>query len=353
MVHPDFEEFNPLRQPDGRWRRAVEIVQRRLLLLTHTEDADVVRAIDYLRKVDSAKSPDCTLPSSAFADVHAARHIAEQGGLTKDLREAHILARRNDDTIAALLHIPARVVEIYEALYFHVRDRLECSDWIASNIIGPGLHRGFAPDESAQLWKAFAYFEGPLVLDRLLDVALDRPLTTSLQVPEGQDPDRYEERIRLSVRLAIAVRMRNNAKELQRLYRLKRRLDLAALGKNDRPDPQLDRMLATLAGPLGKSRPRSKSRSAKRDMHRNPGATDPVVGDLVAKDAVADPGPEKPTVKNETSTPRSRAGGALAPAPASSPRRSGRAKARPNATAAPPNPALCNSSAHSSSCRPQ
>jgi hypothetical protein len=63
------------------------------------------------------------------------------------------------------------VIDYYEKLFFHVRDRLSASDWILQVIKGP--RRSYRDNASAEMTEAnrgyvlrlFAYYGGPLVLD--------------------------------------------------------------------------------------------------------------------------------------------------------------------------------------------
>ena len=93
--------------------------------------------------------------------------------------EARILAGQADDEIAAELPCPPEAVGWYEAIFYHVRDRLEAHDWILAHVLGPdtpewgggdsvGGEEPLADPGFDPTLKWFAYFGGPHVLDFLL-----------------------------------------------------------------------------------------------------------------------------------------------------------------------------------------
>jgi hypothetical protein len=143
------------------------------------------------------------VPSDAllrrFADLHAAQQLHEGGGTTRLLVQARLLARQTSSEIAVRTGFADSVIDAYETVFFHCRDRLEAHDWVLTCAIGV---RSWAepkgPDPAAVL-KAFAHWGGPRVLEAVQPYLLhgkdlfDPPL--DLATPEG----RREQVIRLTV----------------------------------------------------------------------------------------------------------------------------------------------------------
>jgi hypothetical protein len=100
-----------------------------------------------------------------------------------------------------LTGVAASVVDAYEALFFHCRDRLDARDCVDAMFIGRA-GRSAAPDPAAVLM-SFAYHGGPWVLDAVLPYLVggralfDPP--PDLATPEG--------RFDASVRLAVAAEL--------------------------------------------------------------------------------------------------------------------------------------------------
>jgi hypothetical protein len=94
--------------------------------------------------------------------------------LTRQQVEARLLTGQSYDEIGSKLPATPKAVEYYEQLFFNVRDRLACKDWI-SNIIEQRRRDerewGCTSEEAERgyVMRKFAYSGGPLVLDALLN----------------------------------------------------------------------------------------------------------------------------------------------------------------------------------------
>jgi hypothetical protein len=130
--------------------------------------------------------------------------------------EARLLAGQSDDEIAGRLGVEAEVVLAYEKIYFDVRDKLESTDWIRFNAIGPGLYQGFDPGDLELVWKVYAFHLGPLVLDDLI-------AATGGGTPgtwAGLVDPRVADLLRLSVAIDSIPATPDHALDLLRLFRL-------------------------------------------------------------------------------------------------------------------------------------
>ncbi len=86
---------------------------------------------------------------------------------TKHQVEACILAREENWTIGFKCGLAPEQVEAYECIFFNVREKLDHPGYILHSVIGPALQRSFAERDYSAIWKLYAYYYGPYVLDAL------------------------------------------------------------------------------------------------------------------------------------------------------------------------------------------
>jgi hypothetical protein len=156
-------------------------------------DLAIVECAAYLRAVTEGHDEQAV--RHRWPWLAAAHEIAEQDNPRRWELESRVLANQPVNEISARCGLLPEVIGTYEALFFDVRARLGAGIWITSTVIGDGLQRGFADHEVGPLWRALAYFGGPLILDALLDAfhaarRPDEPLTLSiyLRPDSGIDP---------------------------------------------------------------------------------------------------------------------------------------------------------------------
>jgi hypothetical protein len=114
--------------------------------------------------------------------------------------EARIVADRPTAEVAGRTGLPAGVVEAYEALFFAVRDRLGCIDWIATFVFGPRLYEGITEKDADLILKRFAYGYGAVVLDALIPVLF----SCSAKGAGGGEAD-IDHRLAASLHRAVAT----------------------------------------------------------------------------------------------------------------------------------------------------
>lgn len=109
----------------------------------------------------------------------------------KAIVDAKILAREDDDYLAADLATIPDAFTWYELLFFNVRERLHSQTYIVKTVMGAPATRvtGFddviSDDLRYMLYKMFAYFGGSLMLDTIISGFQRGPLPTK--------PDRCRE----------------------------------------------------------------------------------------------------------------------------------------------------------------
>ena len=103
----------------------------------------------------------------ALAWAHAIYSNTDQSHV-RCVVEARILARQTNAEIAARVGTEEDIIDIYEKVFFSVRDRLQYSDYIFQVVMGKTLHASLSTvDNYGILWKLFGYAGGPLVLDAI------------------------------------------------------------------------------------------------------------------------------------------------------------------------------------------
>jgi hypothetical protein len=105
-------------------------------------------------------------------DLHYA-HLLRQDRQTDlpAILEARILAGQDDQAIARTVGTIPEVIDSYELLFFHVRDRLDVEDWVLQIVLA-GEMRGNAVPTATQhkrlLYRLAGYAGGPQALKQVL-----------------------------------------------------------------------------------------------------------------------------------------------------------------------------------------
>lgn len=82
--------------------------------------------------------------------------------------EARLLARQDDEDIAARCGLTAAAVRAYHDLFFQVRDVLGAEFYIHNVVLGPQVDAGLSEDDTDILLKLLGYAHGPLMVDLVL-----------------------------------------------------------------------------------------------------------------------------------------------------------------------------------------
>lgn len=158
----DFEEHNPFREVDWRWRYACELAERAEVRSDTTFYGETIReAARFLRHQAKMSGPR----TEFHTDLEKVQAIHLENGRTRLLIEAYLLARFKPEHITPYVGIEPFLVEFYERLFFNVLDRLDASLYIAKAVIGSLKD----PMTVRRLLRWFAYHGGPAVVRRLGD----------------------------------------------------------------------------------------------------------------------------------------------------------------------------------------
>lgn len=192
----------PTRPLDWRWQRAGLLLD--LGLRCRGRDDDHVRQARRYHAArgrcrgDVARRHLATrLP--ALAGAHA---LATGSTWTRSLVEARLLAGEDPARIAAREGLDPDVIVAFEALFFHVTDRLGCRSYLMHTAVGP-LGSGIPAEDVGRFLRFFAYQGGLVALDAALAALLGGPTEVG---PLAEKTSAALERLRHAVAPAAAVR---------------------------------------------------------------------------------------------------------------------------------------------------
>jgi hypothetical protein len=169
-----FDETIWCRPPDARWQNAQKLAQKAGFSPRHGRAANhlasFLRQRQRLERGESDESAESF--TRRYAALIEAEAIYKAEGLRKWTLEARILARQSPREIARAMRLSLHVVRTYEAVFFHVADRLDASVYIHTYVIGnPLLSQPVAEDDAEFFLKRFAYLGGTVGLEMLLPLA--------------------------------------------------------------------------------------------------------------------------------------------------------------------------------------
>jgi hypothetical protein len=148
-------------RPNWRWVRARELVDKRLSPRRSRDDKFVAQAYKYLQRYRKDNPRVEEQVASAYPTIHKAKELYEDiySG-TRWVHEAGVMAGQSLEFMAEYLNTAIEVLEVYEALFFDVRDALEHKGCILSNVLMPLFKGGARAKDPDFAWKLVAYEGG-------------------------------------------------------------------------------------------------------------------------------------------------------------------------------------------------
>jgi hypothetical protein len=266
-IFPARQRYSVCRSPAWRWKRARAIVEQGLTCTARTDDLTTRRVVEHLRACGLSLGGSQTqggVPADAV--LHAAHRLYEAGGLVRFIVQARLVARQSPCEVARLTSFDPAVIETFEASFFEVRDHLDAKDWIANQVLWPGLEANLPIEALGGALMAIGYWLGQAILDITLAVATDAPLPSWVCAPAGEPARLYEARVRLSTKLllaALTLRTSADASAMKKLMRAKRRLEREIDGTLVPADPILEAMVDWMAN-LSRRRPEAPGEDRPR-----------------------------------------------------------------------------------------
>ena len=145
--------------PDWRWRRASRLVDNGLRPSRTRDDNHVRGAWRFLKRMQRMDIKAEERLADDMPDLFTAFEIYDdnQAGL-RWIFEASIMADRPVQEMAQYLRTGVAVLEVYEVMFFDVRDALQNSGCVVSNVLLPMMTGGVGPRDIDVTWKAMAFF---------------------------------------------------------------------------------------------------------------------------------------------------------------------------------------------------
>lgn len=170
----DHTIMNACRPPDWKWRRAEGAAagtEPGPSRKWDTKDgaAAIRRALKFMSRYQAVNSVEdkYELAFSMPEMYWAYRMYEDLSSVIRYGVEAHILAKSTDVDIAMRVCYSPQVIRTFEDMFFDVRSRLSCRQWVVHSIIGVSVHHGVAERQFDLLWKLYGLMMGQHVLDAL------------------------------------------------------------------------------------------------------------------------------------------------------------------------------------------
>jgi hypothetical protein len=197
---------NIFRPVDWRWRRATDLVESGGPLSPGHDDGPVQEAVRYLRAWRACRAEEeLQRLAREMPDLHGAHQLHLARSFQTWEAQARLLTEESFAQVAEKCGSDPRVIETYHSTFFHVRDRLHVEGYILFQVIGPKAHRGLSEADIDVILKMYAYYGGPIVLDRLVDYFKNPPPKVPAR-PEQLGPDELKLlRDKLLVRASIVL----------------------------------------------------------------------------------------------------------------------------------------------------
>ena len=171
--------MNPFRRPRWRAERAMQMVEHRPSpLKPRSSDDRYVREYRWFLLQYLAEDADEDQRNAAIQEqphvyhAHSLRYHPDTE--LRQILEARLLTSESFAQIAERFGVEPAAIDYYEKLFFHVRDRLECSDWIVKVIRELPEERAPNPEgilttaQRGLVYRLFAYHGGSEVLDAVI-----------------------------------------------------------------------------------------------------------------------------------------------------------------------------------------
>jgi hypothetical protein len=180
-------EQSPVRSLSWRCDRALELLDHRPIPLRPTENDDHLVEYYYwflyhLRRADEDEEL-CEAIAEEFPHMIVAHQLYySETDMTRALLEARLLTPQPEEDIARNLGVHRLVVQLFEALFFAVRDKLHSDDYIRKAALTPPFaQRNNRSTGSTQrrkyLYRVIGYYGGVEALNAVLHGNLGKPTT--------------------------------------------------------------------------------------------------------------------------------------------------------------------------------
>jgi hypothetical protein len=224
-----FEKYNPVRSRCWRFDRVLELIENQPFPRrpSRVHDDPYIRGYyNFLleNRCTDWKNSDRTSSDQELALVQA--HLLRWSLDAEDraIVEARLLARETDAEIARKCGILPKAVAWYEGLFFCVRDRLQCSSWIAGTIRGMAGQlplygtNSLTEQQRHTVYRLFGYHGGSDILDAMIGAISPRPRPLKAEDCPAWLDDALRIKIRSTAMMAIGRFNKTNVHLLFRAH---------------------------------------------------------------------------------------------------------------------------------------
>lgn len=178
----NLRENSPFRPVDWRWLKARRLLADDKKPNRKYDDTYVVMAYRFQKELFGIENEwDQLNVLERFPDLYDAFQVyngetsltdssISDSAIRSDI-EARLLAKDStNEAISDRTFIKLDSIDIYEKVFFNVRDRLNNRSWLMNHVIGANIHKSINDTDIDLLWKLFAINGGMRVLDDMVDV---------------------------------------------------------------------------------------------------------------------------------------------------------------------------------------
>jgi hypothetical protein len=144
--------------PEWRWQRARDLIEHGKAPTRTRDDRNIIRAHKYLRMWDIGDHSSVSRVRFQYPLIHCAHMLyqdSESG--CRWILEAGLMADRPADELAEYLNTETEVIQVYEDLFFDVRNALKHRGCILGSVLMPAISHGIIPHDPDFFWKLLAY----------------------------------------------------------------------------------------------------------------------------------------------------------------------------------------------------
>lgn len=223
----EVQRYNPVRSVDWRWQRAMQLTEASKRRDSVQDDHETLTAVEYIKASNRCRTNEdqahltVQMPATALARAINIGKSAQRIEI-----QSRFLAGQAPAEIADLLGLSLAAVDMYEALFYNVRDRLEAECYIFGAAIGwRALRPSHDGMDAETILKMVGYFGGPHVLDVALPMLLNKgPMLERFDGTLAEDAANARQRAEM---LFSAMRRPLAAKSAIRMTLLQNLLDRA------------------------------------------------------------------------------------------------------------------------------
>ena len=156
--------------PDRRWTAAAAYVESKRPISRSEADPHIRAAYWFLRRWNNAKKDYEQMAIAAdYPDLCRAFALYSDVGTERWMIEAGALADIPYSELGDYVNQPAKVVELYEALFYDVRPKLKARGYILNRVLMPAAARGMHGHDYDLLFKTVAYCGGWKAFQEFID----------------------------------------------------------------------------------------------------------------------------------------------------------------------------------------